>query len=559
MRIAFLSNYTNDLIIRAVKKNLKHRNIGADFFSSGFNQYAHDILLEDSHFYQFKPELIFISIDLNFLLLDLFLKNLTAEEFKNAADKRIAQLFSQLGTLGNRLPNSKIIIDNFYIDSSYSTKTLEYNSNRGIFYVAHEYNIALYEFKNQRENFLISDILSLIQKYGEKLLFDRRLYYLSKSRWSNLGTEKLSEVYFGHINAYRGFRKKCIVLDLDNTLWGGIVGQDSKEKILLSNDGVGRAFYDFQVALLKLYNMGIILAICSKNNENDALDVIKNHPYMVLRQEHFAVMKINWESKDKNLREIASELNIGLDSIVFFDDSSFERNLVLSQIPELTVPDFPEDASNYTEFLSELDYFNFHSLTTDDVKRNKSYKDNLLRKKTEESSSNIEEYYRSLEMTIIIKSIDEFSLPRIVQLINKTNQFNLTTKRYSEAEIKHFMQDKRYTILHISLNDKFGESGIVGVVILVLKDESFYIDTFLLSCRVIGRTIESAILSHVASLATLNGYHTLTGEYIQTEKNEPCKEFYMKHHFKNKSTTFWELNLDEYKIGCPEWVKIIGD
>jgi FkbH-like protein len=385
------------------------------------------------------------------------------------------------------------------------------------------------------------------------------MFYISKNRWSSFGIEHVSELYLDHLKAYKGIRKKCIVLDLDNTLWGGIIGQDGKESILLSNDGIGKSYYDFQNALLKLYRRGIILAVCSKNNVTDALEFMKEYPYMILRPEYFTAIKINWNNKDINIREIAQELNIGLDSLVFLDDSQFERELVATQLPEVSVPALPDDPSFYTEFLSELNYFDFHTLSEEDLKRNKSYKDNLLRKKTEISYSNIEDYYRSLEMQVIIKSIDEFSLPRIVQLINKTNQFNLTSRRYTEAEIRNFAKDVRYRIMHISLDDRFGENGIIGVVITIQKDTTVFIDTFLLSCRVIGRTVETAILSHLARKAKVMNNSFLVGEYNATAKNESCKEFYRMHKFIEKENNLWEFNLKEYEINCPDWIKLIGE
>jgi FkbH-like protein len=555
MRIAFLSNYTNDLIVRSVKKRLKNEKIDCELFISGYNQYTQDILGESNQFYSFDPELVFFSIDLNILCENELHVQGRDYNFQTKVSEYLEALFSQLDVLNNRLPNAAVFPDNFSIDTGKTYGTMEYNSPHTILPVLHRANLKLLEFVRGRSNIRVIDTESLIRRYGEDRLFDRRMYYISKCKWSLFGIEKLSELYVSHIKAYKGIRKKCVVLDLDNTLWGGIIGQDGIEKILLSNDGAGKAYYDFQRSLAGLHGRGILLAICSKNNERDATEVLKNHPYMVLRPDFFSDVKINWERKDKNLRQIAETLNIGLDSIVFLDDSSFERNLVLSQLPEVEAPELPNDPAYFADFLRDLDYFNFHSLTDDDYKRNRNYRLQVEREKSKKSFETIEDYYRSLDMNVDIKPADDFSLPRIVQLIHKTNQFNLTTRRYTEADLRGFLQDDRHQILSMSLTDRFGDSGIIGAAITVVKNGTLFIDTFLLSCRVIGRTVETAFLSYIHDRALKRGIDSVVGEFIPTTKNEPCKDMYRSHGFTNIDGHSWRLDGDR-KIECPVWIKM---
>ena len=555
MKIAFLSNYTNDLIVRSTKKRLEHEAIDCEIYIPGYNQYIQDILGESNKFYTFNPELIFLSIDINILCENELNVQSRDNNYQTKVSECLEALFGQLDVLNNRLPNAAIFLDNFSIDTGKSFGTMEYNSPHSVLPALHRANSELHEFVQDRANIRVVDLESLIRRYGEDRLLDRRMHYVSKCKWSLFGIEKLSELYVSHIKAYKGIRKKCVVLDLDNTLWGGIIGQDGIDKILLSNDGAGKAYHDFQRLLAGLHSRGILLAICSKNNERDAMEVLNTHPYMVLRPDYFSDMKINWERKDKNLREIAETLNIGLDSIVFLDDSSFERNLVLSQLPEITAPELPDDPAFFTDFLHDLDFFNFHSLTDDDYKRNRSYLLQAEREKSRKSFGTIEDYYRSLEMTVDIKPADDFSLPRIVQLINKTNQFNLTTRRYSESEIRRFLQDEQYQILAMSLTDRFGDSGIIGAAVTVVKSGTLFIDTFILSCRVIGRTVETALLSYIYDCALKRGIDSVAGEFVPTSKNEPCKDMYRHHGFKNTNGSYWQLDRDG-KIECPAWIKM---
>ncbi len=559
MKIAFLSNYTSEFIIKEFGKRLKESGIEHDFYIPGFNQYIQEILGEDNSFYNFKPDVVFLSIDLSFFAGDL-LDNLFQEEnneIYSAVEKRYKQLLSLIEKLREKLPVSQIFVDNFFLSSVYLNKTLEANSPYSLSNIPVKLNLELEKFASEQKGVRVVDIFSLIMKFGEKELYDPRLFYIAKSKWSKTGNEKIAELYFSHIKAYKGLRKKVIVLDLDNTLWGGVIGQDGMENIQLSNDGPGKAFYDFQKELLKLYKQGILLAVCSKNTEEVALEAMKNHPYMLLRPEYFAAMRINWENKGQNIKSMAQELNLGTDSFIFLDDYAFERGLVKDQLPEVEVPDMPEDPLYYAEFLKSLDFFNFHSLTEDDFKRNKSYAANQERKKLEESFTDTTSYLKSLDMQIIIKDMDDFSLPRIVQLIQKTNQYNLTTRRYTESEVRAFYADPNCRILEATVKDKFGDYGIIAGVILKFQETKVYIDTFLMSCRVLGRGVETAILSYVAKVAEAKGIKIIEGEIIPTPKNEPSRDMYKKHDFTKKDGNFWELNLDEKKIEFPEYIKLV--
>jgi FkbH-like protein len=284
-------------------------------------------------------------------------------------------------------------------------------------------------------------------------------------------------------------------LDLDNTLWGGIAGEDGISGIVLDLSGPGRSFYDFQRELLHLYEKGIILAINSKNNPEDAMEIIENHPHMLLRKNFFAGMKINWQDKSENMIEIAKELNIGLDSLVFFDDNPLERELVGGMLPQVKIIHVPKDTGRYAESLKKVVDFEVLHLTADDLKRNEMYLANKKRSEEEKSFSSKEDFLAGLKSKLILKEADEFTIPRIAQLISKTNQFNMTTKRHTQEDIKSMSYSKDYMVFCASVTDKFGDNGIVGVCIVKLSGEEAYIDTFLLSCRVLSRNIEYCLVS----------------------------------------------------------------
>lgn len=560
MKIAFLSNYTPDFVVSAFKNKLNDQNLKYEFYISGFDQYTQEIISNDSKLYKFDPDVIFFSIDLNTLCRELFYKlfERPSNEIFSEIENRLKNLIDLIQLLRTKLSKSSIFIDNYFLDLIQNQGTLEYNSSYGTEYIITRLNLKLYEFAQSNESIKIIDVYSMISKFGKKNLFDDRFHYIAKNKWSSEGIDQISSLYLSHIKAHKGIRKKCIVLDLDNTLWGGVIGQDGIENILLSNDGLGKSFYDFQIELLKLFKQGIILAVCSKNSEEVAMDAINNHPYMVLKPEHFATTRINWENKAQNIKQIAEELNIGIDSIVFLDDSHFERGLVKQELPEVTVPDLPEDPVYYPRFLKDLDFFNVHKLTDDDFNRNASYQANKERKVLESSFTDITAFLKSLEMEVTIKEIDDFSFPRAVQLIQKTNQFNVTTRRHSESDMKSFYNDRTYTILELSVKDKFGDYGLVGVAITIedqIKSE-LYIDTFIMSCRVIGRNVETALLSFINSLAVTKNLHTLKGEIISTPKNAPCQDLYQRHNFSELGNGYWSLNLENDSIICPDYIKL---
>ena len=310
--------------------------------------------------------------------------------------------------------------------------------------------------------------------------------------------------------------------------------------------------------MLSLNQRGILLAINSKNNPDDALDVITNHPDMVLRKEHFACMKINWNDKVSNMIDIAKELNFGLDYLVYFDDDPVNRDFMRSSLPDVFTVELSNDPSQYTTIIKNMKEFNSLKITDEDAKRGQMYAQQKNRQEFERSVTNLDEFLKNLKLKVIIKDADKFSIPRISQLTLKTNQFNLTTKRYQEEDIKNFVEDKNIEIGYAQVEDKFGDNGITSVFILNKRNpKEWHLDTFLLSCRIMGRQIEKCIMQHIISKAKDNGVTTIKANYLPTKKNKPIEDFLPDCGFQ-KNEDGWIIDVNN-KFKSPDFIEVIDE
>ena len=351
-------------------------------------------------------------------------------------------------------------------------------------------------------------------------------------------------------------RRKCLVLDLDNTLWGGVLGEDGVDGISLGGDYPGKAYYMWQKALSQLSSTGVILAVCSKNNETDVQEAWDKNPSMVLKREHFSALRINWNDKATNLRELAAELNIGLDSMVFIDDNPAERELVKQMLPEVTVPDFPDKPYQLMPFFKQLvdSYFRIYAVTDEDRAKTAQYQANAMRRAEQSRFVDFEDYLYSLDISMDVIPADEHNLPRIAQMTQKTNQFNLTTRRYTEADVTGFLKSG-WHIFCVNVSDRFGDSGITGTMFLhPVDDVTLDIDTLLASCRVLGKGIEEAFFKTVLNLMRLDGYRRVTACYLPTAKNGQTADFFDRMGMTcvavdDDGTRRYEMSLDSvYEI-----------
>ena len=451
--------------------------------------------------------------------------------------------------------NSKLVITNFQIPVYSPYGINEQKEDFGMKQLVYEINNKIrHELKDQPLVF-IYDFNEFVMKFGEYNVFNYQDYFFGDIKISIDYIPKFADELLGYVNAVMGITKKCIVLDLDNTLWGGIIGEDGFDNIKLGDDAVGRSFVEFQKRLLALNQRGIILAINSKNNFEDAMEVIKKHPSMILREDNFACMKINWDDKVTNLQEISKELNIGLDSMVFFDDDLINQEFVKTSLPEVLVVELPNDSSQFAQIITKMKEFDVLKITEEDVKRNEMY---LVQKKRTELKNKIvdfDEFLKQMNIEVNIKKADSFTIPRISQLTLKTNQFNLTTKRYQQEEISSFSSDKDRIVECVQVSDKFGDNGITGVYIIEKKDsKEWIIDTFLLSCRIMGRKVEEAMLYQIIEKAKNLGIKKIKGKFIPTKKNKPAENFYSDCGFK-KEGDYWVFNTDQV-MKKPEQIKL---
>jgi len=537
MKIAVLSSYTIDLIQKQAAKYLARQGISAEWYLAPFNQYSREILDPQSPSKSFMPDLVLISID--------------CDEILHEPDK----IISLIAAASKQYESATVLVHNCFLPRNQPIRFVEWNQPISRRYNRAKFNCAIADAAQKLKNVYILDLESIVEKFGLEKMVDSRLYYLAKMIFSSFGTQKVAEQLATQILAVKGKRKKCLILDLDNTLWGGILGEDGVEHIQLSNDGQGKAFYDFQTYILMLYQSGIILGICSKNDEALALEAIEKHPYMILRKEHFAGWRINWLDKIQNLRSLAEELNIGLDSMVFLDDSPQERELVKVALPEVAVPEMPKDFSEYPEYLAQISYFETFSVTAEDVRRGEMYAQERERTEFRQSAGSFEDYLQALEIRVRVETATDFTIPRIAQLTQRTNQFNLTTRRYTESEILCFLEKIRWKVMGISSADKFGDSGLVGAALVeLLEDNVARLDSFLMSCRVLGRGIEQAFLTAVLNTAKGMGAQVMKAEYLPTEKNGIARNFLIENEFILDQRGYFIRNLDAL-FEIPRWIK----
>ena len=546
IRIAILGGFTLNGLEETMRVKCDEKRIQCTTYVSGYNQYNQEILDEKSQLYKFSPDITFLIIDSRTILGKLFLNpySVSIEERKQFVQNKSDEIINLAKSLVEK-SKSKLVISNFSVPSYSPIGINETREEFGLHDMVRVLNENIKIGLSIEPEIFIYGLNSFVTKFGENNVFDYKQYFYGDVRISLDYIPYLAEELVGYIKAVLGLNKKCIVLDLDNTLWGGIVGEDGFEGIKLGDSPVGRAYTEFQHNLLALNQRGILLAINSKNNFDDAMQIIKDHPNMVLKEDNFVCIRINWNDKVVNMKEISDELNIGLDSMVFFDDDPVNREYVKSNLPEIQTIDI-SDPSNFSKILKSINDFQMLKITDEDMTRNKMYLEQRKRTDLKTQVGDLQDFLKQLNISVKIKNADSFTIPRISQLTVKTNQFNLTTRRYQEEDIRKFSQDKDKIVECAQVEDKFGDNGITGVYI-INKDnkQEWTIDTFLLSCRIIGRGVEDGMLHQIIEKARKEGVSKIRGEYIKTKKNKPAENFFPTFGFK-KEGNFWILDTKNH-------------
>ena len=423
-----------------------------------------------------------------------------------------------------------VLVPNWILKQPNETSlAFAYSKGFGLEYNLSFMNYYLSEQLNKEKNLYILNSSKWLLNCGASSAYNSKLWYLTKTPFSNNFFKQVISDLSNLYGSIKGLSKKLLILDLDDTLWGGIVGEVGWKNLRIGgHDHLGEAFRDFQIQIKSLKNQGIILALASKNDEVTAIKAINNHPEMILSMEDFVTHRINWEDKAKNIIDIVNELNLGLQSVVFLDDSPFERARVQEALPEVLVPELPKDPTDYNTFLSKLRCFDKTHVTDEDKSRSNLYKSESKRIKLKQQLKSLSDWIKTLNLTIVIENIKNENTPRTVQLLNKTNQMNLSTRRLSEQEFNHWVKVDSNNLWTIRAADKFGDYGIIGILSISTKNNIATLVDFILSCRVVGRYIEETMIEFLKEFCQENNVNKIKGKYKKTDKNSLCYNFLNK-------------------------------
>lgn len=516
-RVAILGGSTTTEVKSMLELFLLAHGIQPSFYESNYGRYREDVLFDNPELWNFRPEIVFIHTNWRNILE--FPELAAAEADVEQRIRREMERFESLWTRIHTELGAIIIQNNFDLPNLRPLGNLEASELFGRVNFLLRMNAEFARYARDHSRLLINDILYLSAQVGLPEWFGRSYWYNFHMALSPTATVALARNVAGTIKSIYGKSKKCLVLDLDNTLWGGIVGDDGVQNLILGRDHpVGEAFLDFQRYVKDLRQRGVILAVCTKNDAENAKEGFA-HPDSILKLDDFSAFKANWNPKPGNISEIAAELNIGLDSIVFVDDNPAERALVAEQLPEVAVPDVGADVSRFAELLEQERYFEADRVVQDDLNRSAYYNSNAQRSSFQAGFQDYGEFLATLEMTAEIGPFSPIYLQRITQLINKTNQFNLTTRRYTFAEVESIARDSSCITLYGRLADRFGDNGLVSVLIGRVVEETVELDLWLMSCRVLNRELELAMFDALVEQCQARRLSKIVGVYIPSKKN----------------------------------------
>jgi FkbH-like protein len=537
-----------------LKPALYGAGIWAEVFTGGFGQYQQDITDPDSALAKFRPDVVLIAVDYRALGLPPMSSD------ADAAVDAVLNQFGALWTVCHERFGAALVQFNFEIPDIDPFGRLSAAVAGGLSRVLQRVNLQLWDAA-QRASVAVLDMNEAAAEYGKHRWNDSRMWIAAKQYPAAEALPSLARRIASVVRAVCGLTSKCLVLDLDGTLWGGVIGEDGLAGIRLGGEPEGEAYVSFQRYVQTLRRRGIPLAVCSKNNEADALSVFRDHPETVLREDDFAVFLANWDPKPDNLRRIATMLNIGIDSLVFLDDNPMERNFIRKELPEVEVPELPDDPALFTEVLHRTYLFESLTLSQEDQGRSDSYRENAQRSRLAAGRANVNDYLVELGMKLELRPFDELNLPRIVQLINKTNQFNLTTRRATAADAKQWLRNGNCYTQAMRLSDRFGDSGITGILVAFHEGDVVRIDNWLVSCRVLGRRVENAMLASLIDFAQGVGARAIAGEYLPTAKNEQVKDLYPRLGFvrvqdRGEGSAMYELSLDGSFRPVTTWFEV---
>lgn len=545
IKVSLLGDSATQFLATAIKGTGIERGYNIDLFEAEYNQVERQVLDPTSELYEHNAKYTIVFQSTHKLMEKYAM--MTTEEQLRLADERL----DFIRTICTQVPGHIIYYNYPEIDDtvfgSYANKI-----QNSFTYQVRKLNYELMNLSQQYQNLFICDIASLQNKYGRDMMFDSTIYVSTEMLLSIDSLPCVASRTMDIISSIEGKFKKCLILDLDNTVWGGVVGDDGWENIQVGHGlGIGKAFSEFQQWVKKLKNRGIIIAVCSKNDEEKAKEPFEKNPEMILKLDDISVFIANWDNKADNIRTIQSILNIGFDSMVFLDDNPFERNMVRENVPGVTVPELPEDPGDYLEFLYTQNLFETASFSNADKDRTKQYQIEAKRATAAKAFTNEADFLKSLNMVSEVKGFNKFNTPRVAQLSQRSNQFNLRTVRYTEDQITAIEKNEKYATFAFTLEDKFGDNGLIAVIIMKkIDNETLFIDTWFMSCRVLKRGMENFTLNTLVDYARTNGFKKIIGEYLPTLKNSMVKEHYPNLGFEaieDSETSQWILNVENYQ------------
>jgi FkbH-like protein len=534
IRVALLSDAATQQFVPILKTLFHENGVGVHFYEGPFDAIELEVINPQSGLYTFKPDVV------------IFLHSTQALRARYYLTPGREQPVTRLwDVLSNHSP-CRIIQCNFPLPCERPFGQFDLKIQQSLYTATQQLNAQLAEAARQRPNVLLCDMESIASYIGRKHWFDDRLWDMSKTFCALEHLPAAAQALVDLVLAGLGHVIKCIVLDLDNTLWGGVVGDLGPLAIQIGPHGDGEAFYRFQQYLLSLKRRGILLAVCSKNDLANALAPFEQNSGMLLKRDDITVFIANWENKADNIRQIRDTLEIGLDSMVFLDDNPFERNLVRNFLPGVIVPELPEDPADYVRALCELNLFETTSFSAEDVSRAALYKQEAERREAQTTYTGLTEFLKSLDMRITLGRFESSQIARISQLFLRSNQFNLTTHRYSEAECEAMLRNQACIPLQASLSDRFGDHGLISIVVAWPEGDTLRLSDWLMSCRVLGRGVEQYLMNHVFAIASDLRLSFVSGDFIPTPKNAMVKDFWSQFGFEPFNGTTWRKPVAAY-------------
>lgn len=544
IKIALLGDTATQFLKQGLRGEGFDQSLDLQIWEADFNQIERQVFDPTSELHEYKPEIVIVFQSTHKLMGKY--NKLKVEEQSELSANEIESIERIYSALTNNLKCKVVYYNYTEIDDAVFGNYANKIESSFLFQLRKlNYELMLYASKNS--SLYLIDLSTIQNQIGKPNFFQTSIYINTEMVLSIDVIPKVAKRTVDLISILTGKLKKCIILDLDNTMWGGVIGDDGLENIQIGSLGIGKAFSEFQYWIKKLKNRGIIVAICSKNTESVAKEPFEKHPDMILHMEDIAVFMANWENKADNIRQIQRILNIGFDSMVFLDDNPFERNIVRENIRDICVPELPEDPADYLEYLYELNLFETVSFSNEDAKRTKLYQVETKRVSVQQKFTDVDEFLKSLDMVSLVEPFNKFNTPRIAQLSQRSNQFNLRTIRYTENDIEKISKSDDFFTFVFTLEDKFGDNGLICVIILKKEDkQTLFIDTWFMSCRVLKRGMENFVLNTIVDKSVENEYKFLKGEYTPTSKNNMVREHYHNLDFEKKNN-YWILDLKEYK------------